>query len=162
MENMNELIAAIETMDPEAIASAILVFTGLFVSIAAVALIRYLMISIGYAKMFRKAGVAGWKAFIPVYNSYNEYKISWTGKIYFLALALNIATSALAKSTNFVLSLIAAAAGIALIVIAVKQNIKMAKAFGKGAGTGILLILFPGITSLVLGFGKAEYTAIAE
>ena len=36
------------------------------------------------------------------------------------------------------------------------------KLFGKGAGTGIALIFFPGITSLILGLGKAEYTAIAE
>ena len=159
---MNELIAAIETMDPEGLAAVILMFAGYFTVVAVVAVIRYLMAAIGYSKMFRKAGIAGWKAFIPLYNHYNEYKICWNGKIYFLALALYVVITALANSTNFVLSLIAAAGGITLIVIAVKQNIKMAKAFGKGAGTGILLILFPGITSLVLGFGKAEYTAITE
>ena len=157
---MNELIAAIETMDPEAVASAILAFTGLFVIIAAIALIRYLMTTIGYSKMYRKAGEAGWKAFIPVYNTYNNYKISWTGKKFFLSAALYILMSALTNSTMLSLQLVAAAAGIALLVIVIKQNIKMAKTFGKGAGTGIALIFFPGITSLILGLGKAEYTAI--
>ena len=160
MENMNELIAAIETMDPEAVASAILAFTGLFVIIAAIALIRYLMTAIGYSKMYRKAGEAGWKAFIPVYNTYNNYKISWTGKKFFLSAALYILMSALTNSTMLSLQLVAAAAGIALLVIVIKQNIKMAKTFGKGAGTGIALMFFPGITSLILGLGKAEYTAI--
>ena len=157
MENMNELIAAIETMDPEAVASAILAFTGLFVIIAAVALIRYLMTAIGYSKMYRKAGEAGWKAFIPVFNTYNNYKISWTGKMFFLSAALYILMSALTNSTMLSLQLVAAAAGIALLVIVIKQNIKMAKTFGKGAGTGIALIFFPGITSLILGLGKAEF-----
>ena len=154
---MNELIAAIETMDPEAVASAILAFTGLFVIIAAAALIRYLMTAIGYSKMYRKAGEAGWKAFIPVFNTYNNYKISWTGKMFFLSAALYILMSALTNSTMLSLQLVAAAAGIALLVIVIKQNIKMAKTFGKGAGTGIALIFFPGITSLILGLGKAEF-----
>ena len=154
---MNELIAAIETMDPEALASAILAFTGFFVVLAAIALIRYLMTAIGYSKMYRKAGEAGWKAFIPVFNTYNNYKISWTGKMFFLSAALYILMSALTNSTMLSLQLVAAAAGIALLVIVIKQNIKMAKTFGKGAGTGIALIFFPGITSLILGLGKAEF-----
>ena len=37
------------------------------------------------------------------------------------------------------------------------KQMNMAKCFGKGAGTTIALILFPGITSLVLGLGKAEF-----
>ena len=160
MENMNELIAAIETMDPEAVASAILAFTGLFVIIAAAALIRYLMTAIGYSKMYRKAGEAGWKAFIPVFNTYNNYKISWTGKMFFLSAALYILMSVMGGAEALAIQLATAAAGIALLVIAFKQNIKMAKLFGKGAGTGIALIFFPGITSLILGLGKAEYTAI--
>ena len=161
MENMNELIAAIETMDPEAIASAIVMFTGLFAIFAVIALIRYLMTAIGYSKMYRKAGEAGWKAFIPVYNTYNNYKISWNSKIFFLYAALLIASS-IRVFNEGALALIGAAYSIAIIYMAVKQNINMAKLFGKGAGTGIALILFPGITSLILGLGKAEYKAIAE
>ena len=126
------------------------------------ALVRYLMRAIGYSKMYRKAGVAGWKAFIPVYHTYNNFKISWNTKFFFIYAALYIVTTVLGTTEQLLLSLIIAAAGIAMIVIGVKQEIKMAKCFGKGAGTGILLILFPGITSLVLGFGKAEYTPIAE
>ena len=52
---------------------------------------------------------------------------------------------------------IAARDGEMTVFVVVKQNIKMAKLFGKGAGTGIALIFFPGITSLILGLGKAEF-----
>ena len=159
---MDELTIALQTMDPAALEAAIIGLGGLIFVGLAFALIRYLMIAIGYSKMYRKAGVAGWKAFIPVYNTYNNYKISWTGKMFFLSAALYIATCFLGAFTEGAMALVSMAASIALIVVAVKQNLKMAKCFGKGAGTAIALILFPGITSLVLGFGKAEYTAIAE
>ena len=156
---MDELTIALQTMDPAALEAAIIGLGGLIFVGLAFALIRYLMIAIGYSKMYRKAGVAGWKAFIPVYNTYNNYKISWTGKMFFLSAALYIATGFLGTFTEGAMALVSMAASIALIVVVVKQNLKMAKLFGKGAGTAIALILFPGITSLILGLGKAEFQA---
>ena len=153
----NELITAIEAMDPEMLGGAVLGVTAIFLAFAVVALIRYLIIAIGYSKMYRKAGVAPWKAFIPVYHTYNNYKISWNGKMFFLSAALYILLSVLGGAEALAVQLAAAAAGIALIVVTVKQNVKMAKLFGKGAGTGIALMFFPGITSLILGLGKAEF-----
>ena len=159
---MNELITMIEAMDPVVLGGIALATTGMIVASLICGLIRYLLKAIGYSKMYRKAGEAGWKAFIPVYNTYNNYKIAWTGKFFYIYAALYILFSAISNSTHWAVQLVAAAAGIALIVVDMKQNIKMAKSFGKGTGTGIALFFFPGITSLVLGFGKAEYTAIAE
>ena len=159
---MNEMIATLEAMDPEILAGGLFVVAGIFAAIFALGVIRYLLTAIGYSKMYRKAGEAPWKAFIPVYNTYNNYKISWNGKMFFLSAALYILMTALSNSTMLAVQLAVAAASIALIVIIVKQNVKMAKRFGKGAGTGIALMFFPGITSLILGLGKAEYTAIAE
>ena len=154
---INEMMATIEALDPEILAGGLLVVAGIFAAIFALGVIRYLLTAIGYSKMYRKAGVAGWKAFIPVYNAYTNYKISWTGKFFFLSAALYILMTALSNSTMLVIQLATAAAAIALIVVVVKQNVKMAKLFGKGAGTGIALIFFPGITSLILGLGKAEF-----
>ena len=159
---INEMMATLEAMDPEILAGGLVVVAGIFAALMALGVIRYLLTAIGYSKMYRKAGEAGWKAFIPVYNTYNNYKISWTGKFFFLSAALYILVTALANSAMLAAQLAVIAAGIALMVVTVKQNVKMAKAFGKGAGTGIALIFFPGITSLILGLGKAEYTAIAE
>ena len=154
---MNELIAIVENSAPDALAGLIVAFTGAFAAIAATALIRYLMAAIGYAKMYRKAGEAGWKAFIPVFNTYNNYKIAWNGKFFFLYIALYVLFGAIANGTGIAMQLAAAAAGIALLVVDVKRNVKMAKHFGNGFGTGIALILFPGITAMILGLGKADY-----
>ena len=161
MENMemiiNELTTAIEAMDPEILAGGILFWAGAFAVMVAIAVIRYLITAIGYSKMYRKAGEAPWKAFIPVYNAYNNYKISWNGKMFFLSAALYILVTALSNSAMLAAQLAVIAAGIAMLVVTFKQNIKMAKLFGKGTGTGIALIFFPGITSLILGLGKAEF-----
>ena len=158
----NELITAIEAMDPVILGGAVLATTAIIAAAIVCGLIRYLMTAIGYSKMYKKAGEAGWKAFIPVFNTYNNYKIAWNGKFFFLYAALYVLFYAIVNGTGIAIQLAAAAAGIALLVVDVKRNVKMAKAFGKGAGTGIALIFFPGITSLILGLGKAEYTAIAE
>ena len=154
---INEMMATLEAMDPEILAGGLLFVAGIFAAIMALGVIRYLLTAIGYSKMYRKAGEAGWKAFIPVYNTYNNYKISWTGKFFFLSAALYILVTALSNSAMLAAQLAVIAAGIALMVVTVKQNVKMAKLFGKGTGTGIALIFFPGITSLILGLGKAEF-----
>ena len=154
---INEMMATLEAMDPEILAGGLILVAGIFAAIMALGVIRYLLTAIGYSKMYRKAGEAGWKAFIPVYNTYNNYKISWTGKFFFLSAALYILVTALSNSAMLAAQLAVIAAGIALMVVTVKQNVKMAKLFGKGAGTGISLIFFPGITSLILGLGKAEF-----
>ena len=154
---INEMITAVEAMDPEILAGGILFWAGAIAAIAACVVIRYLMTAIGYSRMYRKAGEAGWKAFIPVFNTYNNYKIAWNGKFFFLYAALYILFGAIANGTGIAMQLAAAAAGIALLVVDVKRNVKMAKRFGKGAGTGIALIFFPGITALILGLGKAEF-----
>ena len=163
--NMNitgaeDLMATLQAMDPELINAAASGLVALYiVAVAAMAYIvcRYLMRSIGLSTMYRKAGVAPWKAFIPFYNTYNNYKLSWNGKLFFLYAALQIASFALGFFTEGALALVSMAASMGLIYLVVKQNMNMVKLFGKGTGTGIALILFPGLTSLILGLGKAEF-----
>ena len=159
---MNELTAAIEALDPNVVAGLALATTGVIVGSWITALVRYLLISIGYSKMHRKAGEAGWKAFIPFYREYINYSISWKSKLFFLYLVLGGLTSFLSTFgyTEGAMAIVALVVGIGSIYLMVKQNVRMAKSFGKGAGTGIALMLFPGITSMILGLGKAEFTGI--
>ena len=39
----------------------------------------------------------------------------------------------------------------------IKESLNLAKAFGKGTGFGVCLILFGPIARIVLGFGSARY-----
>ena len=156
---INELTTAIEAMDPEILGAAVLGIFAIFAVSVIFGVIRYLLTAIGYSKMYRKADIAPWKAFIPVYNTYNNYKLSWNGKLYFLYAALGIASFVLGFFTEGAMALVSMAASIGLIYVICKQNHNMAKLFGKGTGTGIALMFFPGITSLILGLGKAEFQA---
>ena len=149
---MNEIIAMIETADPAELAGVILASTGLIIFIAAIVLIRYLMQAIGYGKMFKKAGEASWKAWVPFYNIYTTYKISWKGLFFFVYFAL----ATLAK-LPIDMPFVIFAFTVGTFVVSVMQGIKMAALFGKGKGTGVALVFFPGITSLILGLGNAEF-----
>lgn len=37
----------------------------------------YVLLAIAYWKIFEKAGEPGWKALIPFYNTYSQYKFTW-------------------------------------------------------------------------------------
>ena len=156
---MNELTAALEGMAPEILAGGIVFWASVFAAIVMFAVVRYLLTAIGYSKMYRKAGEASWKAFVPFYNTYNNYKISWNAERFCQHIVLYVMVAVMCNSTMLSLNLAGILAGIILMVIMVNQNVKMAKLFGKGAGNGIALMVFPGITSLILGLGKAEFQA---
>ena len=75
-----DMLTSLMEIDPAMVEAAAGGLIALyFAAIAAMVyiVIRYMVKSIGYCTMYRKAGVAGWKAFIPFYNTYNNYKLSW-------------------------------------------------------------------------------------
>ena len=88
-------------------------------------------------KIFTKAGEAGWKCLIPIYNIYTEIKLFW--------------------DTNPVLMTVLMFVPIVNIVIALILSYKMCAAFGKGVGFFILMLFFAPIAYLILAFGNADY-----
>jgi hypothetical protein len=87
-------------------------------------------------KIFNKAGEAGWKSIIPLYNQYIILKIvgrpGWWLLLYFVPIV------------NIIISLIIA--------------IDLAKSFGKSDLFGVVALwLFSLVGYLILGFGSAQY-----
>lgn len=97
---------------------------------------------VGQWKMFKKAGKEGYISLIPVYNVIAEMRLSGM-PIYWFFL-------------NYC-SIIPLVGWIGPLVFLFWENILLAKAFGKGAGTGVLLSFFPFVMYPVLGFGNAQY-----
>ena len=94
----------------------------------------------GMWKTFEKAGEAGWKAIIPIYNLIVLMKIirkPWWWALLMLIPYLGVIWSV--WSTNL-----------------------LSKSFGKGVGYTIGLIFLPFIFYPLLGFGDAKYQALAE
>ena len=93
-------------------------------------------------KIFTKAGQAGWKALIPVYNLVVLYKIIGLSPwLLFVYLA----------------SFIPVVGSIAILVLLIFQDVYLAKSFGKGTGFTIGLIFLSPIFYMILGFSKDAY-----
>ena len=86
-------------------------------------------------KIFVKAGEAGWKCLIPIYNLYIITKIATGNGILFLLLLIPIVD----------------------IVFCVWLYIQLAKSFGKSIAFGVGLIFLTFIFECILGFGSAKY-----
>ncbi len=90
---------------------------------------------VGGWKVFEKAGEAGWKIIIPIYNLYILLKIvgrpGWWLILYFIPFVN--------------------------IVILIIVWVDLSKSFGHGVGFAIGLIFLPYIFLLILGFGSDRY-----
>ena len=65
---------------------------------------------------------ASWKAFIPVLNTYNNYKISWDGKLFFLYAVLFIASTVLGAFAEGAMGVVSAIISLAILVLAARQD----------------------------------------
>lgn len=134
-------------------------FLGATIGALVLVLIICLAISIFmivvYWKLFSKAGEAGWKAIIPIYNSYILFKIAKAPLFFFVWLACML----LSFSTNETILVIRL---IGTLVAYIILDVKIAKAFGKSAGFAVGLIIFPIIFFPILAFGSATYQGDAQ
>ena len=101
------------------------------------ALLCWIIVFVAGWKMLVKAGEAGWKVLIPIYNIWVIYELSINSNVLW-----------------FILSFIPGPSVVAYFVM----SLAMAKVYGKGAGFGILIAFFPFVGLPILAFGPAEYT----
>lgn len=114
---------------------------------------------IGRWRLFMKAGVPGWYSLIPVLSTYKEFNLGWKGVFGILSIFCQIGSVAIPLFTsraNWAVVL-SAALLIAYFVIRFVEGVKLAKAFGKGIGTGILLAAFQALGRFGLSLTKANY-----
>ena len=144
-------------------ASATKILTTFLIVLGIVLFVYAILMIVSTWRIFKKAGTGGWKALIPVYSEYTLYKIAWKKKYFFIMLLFTILFYALleiaAYLPKFGFASLAAAIifGNAMVVTAIISRIKLAKAFGKGDGFAIALVVLPVIFLPVLAFSKAKY-----
>ena len=136
--------------------------------VAVIAIAYYVLTVIARWKIFTKAGEAGWKSIIPIYNEYVEWKISWSNITLFWAyIGVGIvgailysmdASAAAANSGNLgIMGIIGCIGLLVACVLKLVQTYKLFQSFGKGLGWFIGYIFLNSIMILVLGFGSSEY-----
>lgn len=115
--------------------SLIMILISLLVSFT-----LYIYMSFINMKLFRQAGIEGWKAWVPIYNTCLQYKIAGYPMWYlFVAIAINF--------IPIVGSIIA------ILILAVLRY-QYAIAFTRNKTIGILSIFFGIITYSVLAFSN--------
>ncbi len=99
----------------------------------------YLLVTVlvvaGFWKTFEKAGQPGWAAIVPFYNLWVLCQVAGRPGWWFILFFIPIVG----------------------LVISIMVSLDMAKAFGKGVGFAIGLILLGPIFYCILGFGSAQY-----
>jgi len=136
------------------------------VTLIIIGIIAYIVSALGFCKMFKKADTAGWKAYVPFVNTYEKFKLSWNVKNFWYWLAASAVSFLLyyfaemlagGTAVDFLPDLLASIAGIVALGYTMQMNRLLAQSYGYGKVCGVCLWLFPFITSLVVGFGKARY-----
>lgn len=126
-----------------AAASGIAAFLGAMMTFIMIfGAIWYVLQVISMWKIFAKAGEAGWKSLIPIYNMVVLLKIS--GITPWILLA-------------YLLIWIPFIGGLIGLGITIYLNMMLAKSFGKTGGFAVGLILLSSIFYLILGFGDSAY-----
>ena len=93
-------------------------------------------------KLFEKAGEAGWKCLIPIYSTVVLFRIAGISPWWVL---------------GYLAVIIPGIGGLITLGITIYAMIMLAKAFGKGAGFTVGLILLNTIFIMILGFGSSSY-----
>lgn len=125
-------------------------FAGVLLAIWLLIVIAvYVVTVIGLWKMYVKAGRPGWTAIIPVYNWWVWVELIGRPRWWFWALVASVLLSWI-PVVGIILSIL-------MFVLYLMGCLDMAKAFGRGSGTGIGLWLVPFVFAPILGFGDAQY-----
>ena len=130
------------------------------VIILAASVIWWILEIIGNWKLFKKAGRSGVLSIIPFVNIYTEYNLCWKGSrgiLMIIALVVANSISQEAAEGSGALMAIACIAAIICIYLQIAESRKLAKAFGKGMGWTLILIIFDRLGRIALGFGSAQY-----
>ena len=118
------------------------VFAGMMMIVSLVSITIGVLTIIANWKLFTKAGQAGWKSLIPIYNVIVLFKIAGISPLWILAY--------FALVIPFV-------GWIAALAVSIYLMVSLAKAFGKSSGFAVGLILLNTIFIMILAFGSAEY-----
>ena len=134
-----------------------------------------ILIIIATWKVFTKAGEAGWKSLIPIYNTYVLFKIAKSENfgnlifasvgssfLYVFSFLLLMAEGKLETAFGVILLVAGTVLAILALVITFQMYADLAKNFGYEKAFAWGLLFLNPIFMLILGFGKSEYTLDSE
>ena len=132
----------------------VLIGLGAFLILFAIIMIVVaVVIVIGNYKFYQKAGVEGWKAIVPFYNSWVLVEIAGLEWYWFLALIAPTAFSILANIIPF-FGLLSWLGYVIMIIGNVSLFTNLSKKMNKDTGWVVCGVLFGSIVTAIEGFSK--------
>ena len=127
-------------------------------------IIFYLLVTIGYFKIFKKANEKGWKSLIPFYNIYILYKIFWQIKYFIVLLIISFACifSIYYVYNQELFELLILILTSLLLYHHIIISIRISRSFKKNIFWSLGIIFFPYLFVVILGFSKAKYIKFEE
>ena len=144
--------------------------------LAIFSVIFYVLLIIANWRIFEKAGEAGWKSIIPIYNVYIMFKIVKMKNWFWWLVALSICALIMiildgygpyimnefqevtVDNSLHLMSYIAVfGMSIAVAWTVIICAWRTAKVFGHGVGFTVGLLLLPNLFQIILGFGGSKY-----
>ena len=148
--NGYDLLNTYSSTDPNTVGGIIAIIFGILAVILFIVLVVEIFHIIGLWKMFKKANEEGWKALIPIYNTYTLCKVVGVSPWWILIVIL----SPILGVVPIVGSLLSTAASIYFLVILAGS---VAKSYGKDTGWAVGYALLTPFFTFALGVGKSEY-----
>ena len=144
-----------------ALGTSMAILGGAAAAIGVFGLLMYILLVIAQWKIFTKAGEAGWKALIPIYNVYIEFKIAKMTKYFWALLIVSFGLGLIGGLIPSIAGVVKVISRLVALVILILHIDRLGNVFGKGLGFKLGLVFLPSIFTLILGFGSAEYTGNA-
>ena len=143
----------------------------IWIIFAAVCLVYYVLYVIGFWRMFTKAGEAGWKSLIPVYNRYILFKTCWSRQAFINVLVYGV----IGATADFylyqgaegwlvvALTISSMCCMIYRLLVNIRLSWKVSSAYGHGVPFAIGLFFLEPLFITILGLGRSQYvTPVAE
>ena len=107
-------------------------------------------------KVFAKAGEAGWKSIIPIYNLFVQYGFSWKASMAAVYLVL-VVVYGVGGQFGGIWTTISGVAFLAMNIVDWIGMHNLSKSFGHGIGFTIGLIILQPVFIIILAFGGSKY-----
>jgi len=153
---MNDYISTINST-PNSVMTIIATMYG---TLLAISIVVYIISVIAKWKQFTKAGEAGWKALIPIYNTYMEFKLYYNTNMFWIVLITSIVYFVSIKLVPTIGAIVGIFYLIISFIAAIKLIARKARSFGHGVGFAIGLFVFGVIFECILAFDKSVYTKL--
>ena len=140
--------AASNTVDSTTAAASMVLggvagFLVFFIIIAClIGLVVMVLNIIAMWKIFTKAGQAGWKCLIPIYNSVVLFKIAGISPLWVL---------------SYLVAWVPVLGPLFILGVTIYAMINLSRAFGKEDAFAVGLVLLNTVFIMILAFGKSEY-----